>query len=253
VRAFLWVVNAPGRLHAALREKYSRPPEPGSVVIADEGETWTAVAPNLHANDASNDGRAIRWMITAGGPGTSLLDFGEGEDSNLATGQVMTEMRRRFLRRRQAYVGWMLADILVHAWRFHAAAVRQSHRPVTVADVVIELPDISAEDNQVLASAANALADSLVKLSGIVGHGPALRRVALRWFSKFVGEQLSEREFEEILKDGQSNSAGSAPADGAGESGSDGDGVADGASRGRAVEWRVLAGNGADTDRGRGD
>ena len=50
-----------------------------SIVIADEGETWTAVAPTPHANDAASDGRAIRWMITAGGPGTSLLDLGEGE------------------------------------------------------------------------------------------------------------------------------------------------------------------------------
>ena len=39
------MVNAPARLHAALRERYTRPPKPGSIVIADEGETWTAVAP----------------------------------------------------------------------------------------------------------------------------------------------------------------------------------------------------------------
>lgn len=254
VRAFLWVVNAPGRLHGSLMEKYTRPPEPGSVVIADEGETWTAVAPNLHANDASNDGRAIRWMITAGGPGTSLLDFGEGEDSNLATGQVMTEMRRRFLRRRQDYVRWMLVDILLHAWRFHVAGRRLSVRPVTVADVTVAMPDISAEDNQTLASAANALADSLVKLGGIVGQSDALRRVALRWFVKFAGEQLSEREFEEILSNGQSDdSTSSSTGDSGAEGGSDGAGVADGAGRGGAVEWRVFAGDGADTDRGWGD
>ena len=78
------------------------------------------MAPSLNANDAANDGRAIRWMIVAGGPGTSLLDLGEGEDSNLATGQVMTEMRRRFLRRRQAYLAWLLTDLVLVAWRRYA-------------------------------------------------------------------------------------------------------------------------------------
>ena len=100
VRSFLWVIKAPARLRGELLERYRQPPAPGSVIIADEQETWTAVAPGLHAADASADGRAIRWMIVAGGPGTALLDLGEGEDSNLATGQVMTEQRRRFLRRR---------------------------------------------------------------------------------------------------------------------------------------------------------
>ena len=71
VRAFLWIVRAPARLRADLLERYRQPPEPGSVIIADEQETWSAVAPTLHANDACADGRAIRWMIVAGGPGTA--------------------------------------------------------------------------------------------------------------------------------------------------------------------------------------
>ena len=53
VRAFLWVVKAPARLRAELAERYRQPPEPGRVIIADEQETWTAVAPNLNANDAA--------------------------------------------------------------------------------------------------------------------------------------------------------------------------------------------------------
>ena len=41
VRAFLWVVKAPARLRVELAERYRQPPEPGSVIIADEQETWT--------------------------------------------------------------------------------------------------------------------------------------------------------------------------------------------------------------------
>lgn len=241
VRAFLWVVSAPGRLHAALRERYAAPPAPGTVVIADEGETWTAVSPNLHANDASNDGRAIRWMITAGGPGTSLLDFGEGEDSNLATGQVMTEMRRRFLRRRQAYMAWLLSDVVVHAWSIYAGVNGTPHRQVRRADVVVEMPDISVEDNQALAGAASELADALTTMTGVVGSGAALRRVALRWFVKFLGEELTEQEFEAILNEGvrQDGQDGK-------EKGVD---VAYNAGR-RTVEWRVAAAAGESDERG---
>ena len=38
VRAFLWVVKAPARLRTELAERYRQPPEPGSVIIADEQE-----------------------------------------------------------------------------------------------------------------------------------------------------------------------------------------------------------------------
>jgi uncharacterized protein YjbI with pentapeptide repeats len=241
VRAFLWVVKAPARLRGELLERYRQPPEPGSVVIADEQESWTAVAPNLHANDAANDGRAIRWMIVAGGPGTSLLDLGEGEDSNLATGQVMTEMRRRFLRRRQAYLAWLLSDLVLTAWRRYAVGgeMRPGGRPargvratrearvaaaditaanvtaanvtaanvtaanVTAADITAILPDISVEDNQKLAQAAMQLAAGLGSVAQLVGNGPAYRRMALRLFVKFAGEQISEHELNEMLATGQ--------------------------------------------------
>ena len=117
VRAFLWVVKAPRNLLDDLRKQYRQPPAPGSVVVADAaGEEWEAVSPNLHAADASRDGRAIRWMIVAGGPGTALTDIGEGEDANLATAKAMGEQKRRFLRRRQRYIVHMLSDLIIRAY-----------------------------------------------------------------------------------------------------------------------------------------
>ncbi len=202
VRAFLWVVKAPARLRTELAERYRQPPEPGSVIIADEQESWTAVAPNLNANDAANDGRAIRWMIVAGGPGTSLLDLGEGEDSNLATGQVMTEMRRRFLRRRQAYLAWLLTDLVLVAWRRTAAGERRLRHNVTAADITAVLPDISVDDNQKLAEAAMQLASGLSTVAQLVGSGPAYRKMALRWFVKFAGEQITESEIAQMIQEG---------------------------------------------------
>jgi hypothetical protein len=204
MRAFLWIVNAPARLRATLEERYRQPPEAGSVIIAEkDAETWTAVAPNLHAADAEKDGRAIRWMIVAGGPGTALLDIGEGEDSNLATGQAMAEQRRRFLRRRQAYLGYLLVDLVLHAYRRYAAVRKLRIRNLSPLDVQVSMPDISPEDNQSLASAAGALTGALVQLAGLTGPGPAYRRMALRLFSKFVGESLDEAEAAAILAEGE--------------------------------------------------
>ena len=203
MRAFLWVVKVPARLRSTLEERYRTPPEAGSVIIAEEGaETWEAVAPNLHAADAEKDGRAIRWMIVAGGPGTALLDLGEGEDSNLATGQAMAEQRRRFLRRRQAYLVWLLTDLTLNAYARYRA-VNPGRARITAADIQATTPDISPEDNQSLASAAVALADSLEGLARLVGKGPTFRAMALRLYVKFVGEPLGQAEAASILAEGE--------------------------------------------------
>ena len=208
LRAFLWIVHAPPRLRPVLEERYRTPPEAGSVIIADQDtETWQAVTPNLHAADAEKDGRAIRWMIVAGGPGTALLDVGEGEDSNLATGQAMAEQRRRFLRRRQSYLAWLLTDLTLHAYARYRAATGQGE-PATHADVTALTPDISPEDNVSLARAVHDLTGALQGLAAVTGQGASYRRMALRLFAKFLGESLSEAEIAAILAEGQQTAQG---------------------------------------------
>ena len=203
MRAFLWVVKVPARLRSGVEERYRTPPEAGSIIIAEEGaETWEAVTPKIAASDAEKDGRAIRWMIVAGGPGTALLDLGEGEDSNLASGQAMAEQRRRFLRRRQAYLVWLLTDLTYRAyerWR-RATNNRQNAK---ISDITAITPDISPEDNQSLASAASALTSSLEGMQRILGGGETFRAMALRLFAKFVGEALGEGEARAILAEGK--------------------------------------------------
>ena len=201
VRTFLWIVKASRPLKEQLAAQYRRPPEAGSVIVADrDHEEWEAVAPNLRAADASHDGRAIRWMIAAGGPGTSLLDFGEGEDANLATGKAMAEQRRRFLRRRQAYLAWLLTDLVLNAYRLQQGAEGETVRH---QDIVVDLPDISPEDNEQLAGAVRDLVGALEGMQGMVGDSAAYRSMALRLFGKFLGEQLSEQEFRAILEAGE--------------------------------------------------
>jgi hypothetical protein len=202
VRAFLWVVNAPSRVRSQLAEQYRQPPEPGSVILADEAEKWTAVTPNLHANDAEKDGRAIRWMITAGGPGTALLDLGEGEDSNLATGQVMQEQKRRFLRRRQRFLVHMLTEVALVGYARWAEITGAAVRPVSASEITALAPDISPEDNAQLAQAAASIVDALQGLSAISAEGEAFRRMALRLFFRFSGETVSVEELDQLTRGG---------------------------------------------------
>jgi hypothetical protein len=117
----------------------------------------------------------------------------------------MTEMRRRFLRRRQAYLAWLLTDLLMVAWGRYTAGGWRSRYRATAADVTAVLPDISVEDNQKLAQAAMQLASGLGSVAQLVGNGPEFQRMALRLFVKFAGEQISEHELAAMLRDGRND------------------------------------------------
>ena len=204
VRSYLWIIKAPTRLHDKIVKKYAdkAPPAPGTMVVAHADETWEAVAPSLQARDAEADGRAIRRMIAAGGPGTSLVDFGDSDDSNLATAKATAELRRRFMTRRQGAFAWLLADLTAHAFNRFNEMTGSGHEEVTVRDVTISRPDISVEDNASIAKAASDLGDAIKKLIGIVGDSEAMRRYGMRLFVRYVEEAPSEDELKEMLEQG---------------------------------------------------
>jgi hypothetical protein len=203
-RAFLWVVKVAKNLKSSIEEKYRTPPEPGSLIIAEkDAEEWTAVAPTLHAIDAAQDGKAIRWMIAAGGPGTTLGDLGEGESESLRAGKDSSELRHRFLLRRQRYLVYILSDLILHAYNRHRMVVRSHRKECTFADLVSHAPDLSPEDNQKLAGAASALTTSLAGQLQIVGDSEHFRRMALRLYTKFLEEELSDEDFEAMITQGQ--------------------------------------------------
>ena len=199
LRAFLWIVKVPKRLIAAKKKQYESPPPPGAVLVVDRDlEEWEPSTPDVKAGDVEPDGRALRWMVAAGGPGISLLDFGESETANLASARTLGEQRRRFLRRRQAYFGYILADIAVYAWN-RRIELGFRGRLITHADITVERPDIAPEDNQRLANAAHTITDALGTLQNMVGTSASLKRLSLKLLLKFAGESISEVEFDEIV------------------------------------------------------
>ena len=203
VRAFLWIVHAPDHIRDVLEEKYIAPPDGNRIIFADEDEKWEAVTPNLQAKDASADGRAIRWMIAAGGPGTSLTDFGESEDSNLATARAGAEQRRRFLLRRQSYFAWILQDIIAKSFNRmaeHQATVALTpDMMVKPSDIHIIRPDIAVEDNFQTAQALMAFAESAINFRNVMGESKELSTVLLRIYLRYGEEVVSEKEFKAII------------------------------------------------------
>ena len=220
IRKFYWIVKAPEEIRDILEERYAVPPDDGTIIFADEDEDWQPVNPTLNARDASADGRAIRWKIAAGGPGTSLTDLGESEDSNLATARASAEQRRRFLLRRQSYFAWMVQDIVAKAYNrqldhqmypqmqemmaendgkyvigMNGAAATDKKARTT--DIHITRPDIAVEDNFNTAQALMSLGESMINVRNIVGDSEELRGFLFRIFMRYAEEVLSE---EEILK-----------------------------------------------------
>lgn len=202
MRAFLWIVKAPASKIKGLAEKYRTPPEAGSVLVVDrDNEEWLAVTPDIKAADAAPDGRAIRWMIVAGGPGTGLTDVGEAETANLATAEAMGEQRRRFLRQRQLYFGWLLSDLVVSAWNWSIDLGLRRGRHAVHADIDMVLPDLAPSDNAQLAGASKAIAEAMTALRGLVGDSAELRALATELTIKFAGETINDIQLHAISHD----------------------------------------------------
>lgn len=200
VHAFLWVVKVPGRLTKQKAAEYGEAPKPGSVLIVDrDNEEWQAVAPTLHANDAAADGRAIRWMIVAGGPGVGLTDLGEAAEANLATARAMGEQRSRYMRARQQYFAYVLASVALAAYNRAVRLGKIAGQPQDLGAIRVGVPDISPTDNSELGSSAAQVAQALGQVASLGVSGEKWRRLVLRLVLKFAGEYLDEDELAAIL------------------------------------------------------
>ncbi|MFC1996978.1 hypothetical protein ACFLXI_05145 [Chloroflexota bacterium] len=208
MRAFLWIVTVPTNKIKQKTEKYKSAPEPGAVIIKDEGEDWAVMTPNMRGADASHDMRALRQMIDAGS-GQPPHWRGEGENTNLATATAMQSPVERHLTRRQKYFVWMLQDIIYHAYQRAVMAGKAEPLETDNYDhlFTVGMPDISRRDNVNLAKSARDLSLALKDAAALLpGDSESFDRLMLQLTYKFLGEPQEEEKIDKIMEEAKDSS-----------------------------------------------
>lgn len=200
VRAFLWVVTVPSNKVKAKQEQYRQPPDAGSIIVKDESEEWSVMAPLLRASDASHDLKSVRGIIDAGS-GYPPHWRGEAEVANLATARAMTSPTERHLIRRQKYFHYMLQDIVYMAYQraYEIGRVRKVSETDYDRLFIVTASDLSRSDNESLAKAARDITQAFYSLSSQLNVNEPYAREILRLSFKFAGEPISEAKIDEIL------------------------------------------------------
>lgn len=185
--AFLWDVSLSGADKKTIdrkRMEYAYPPEPGSVIIHNEAEKWSAVEPKIQANDVSEDGRAIKLMVAVGAclPEHYLSD---GDNGNRATATEMSLPTLLKFKRRQRMVKYMLKSILDRV-------IREAQRAGRIGSLVdtsyeIQFPEIDSGEHQTLAHGVNQLVQALTAARA---QGWISDETAMHMLFEFAGEEV---------------------------------------------------------------
>jgi hypothetical protein len=138
----------------------ANPPEPGSILVADESETWEVLSPKLESADAATDGLALKKMI-ASGSGIPLHFLAEPESATRTTAEAAGGPTYRHFEQRQNYFVWVVKDLLRIAIMRRA---KVDHRMSVRAELQVRGADISARDNVSLSMAAQNMVNMLSDL-----------------------------------------------------------------------------------------
>ncbi len=193
-QSFLYIVKA---RFASQAERLARqaeinanPPNPGSILVADESEAWQVLNPELSSFEAAEDGLAIKKMIAAGS-GNPLHFLAEPESATRTTAEAAGGPTFRHYEQRQQYFLWMLQDIARVVVQRRA---RIDRRVSSRAEILVKGTDISSRDNRELAQASAAVVNAFTML-----HDRKLIDDAelLRLAYRFAGEVV---DVENLLK-----------------------------------------------------
>lgn len=222
-RSFYWFVKVSKGMVAAVSKKYKdSKPSAGSIIVHDDGEEWDMKTPNLGASDASHDLQAVRMMIAVGA-GQPPHWLGDSMDVNLATATAMERAAIRHLKRRQTEIAEMVIDLCYVAYT-RAHGLGMARRAPDRGAITIALPDLSRDDNMMLAQAGGEMVAAFNGLSAALGTGSrTLRERTLRMFSQFIAEPMDGREIQAILDELEAARPVVAPAPVEDEDDTDGD------------------------------
>ncbi|QBD76173.1 hypothetical protein EPA93_09190 [Ktedonosporobacter rubrisoli] len=189
--AFLWDITLQGADLKTIQRKrmeYGYPPEPGSVVIHNETEQWKAVQPQINANEAYEDGRAIKLMVAVGAliPEHFLSD---GTTTNRATAAEMGLPTLLKFQRRQRVMGTVLRCILDRVILEAQKAGKLGKSIDTRYELIF--PQIDVDDNQSLGMGVQYVTAGLATAKS---QGWISDETAMRLLFKFANEEVDVHE-----------------------------------------------------------
>jgi hypothetical protein len=171
------------------------PPNPGSILVTDESETWSVLYPNLASFEAAEDGLALKKMVAVGA-GLPMHFLAEPESATRTTAEASGGPTFRHLQQRQIFFMWLVEDLVratLRRRRFYDRSVNPD------ADLEVTGADLSARDNAALASAAATVAAAFLPLyeRGLIDDSELLRVIY-----GFAGEVV---DVEELLRKARAN------------------------------------------------
>jgi hypothetical protein len=170
----------------------ANPPTPGSILVTDESEEWSVIAPELNSADAATDGLALKKMI-ASGAGVPLHFLAEPESSTRTTAEAAGGPTYRHFEQRQNYFCWLLADVIRVVLSRRSLVDRHVSK---TSKFEVRGGDISARDNASLSVAASNIANVFEVLhdKGLIDGNELLRLVY-----RFSGENIDEDQLNKPL------------------------------------------------------
>jgi len=209
--AFLFVVQAKFASEAQRKARQTslnaNPPKPGSILVADENETWKVLSPRLESGDAEKDGLAIKKMISAGA-GIPLHFLAEPESATRTTAEAAGGPTYRRFEQRQEYFLWMMQDILA------VVLARRGQVDIRLrlngkVDFSVTGADISSSDNGALSQAAYYMISILADLRdrALITNSEFLRLI-YRFFGETVdADEMLQRAAKETKSQGKKSDA----------------------------------------------
>jgi hypothetical protein len=136
------------------------PPRAGAILVTDESEEWSILAPMFSAFDAQQDILAIKKMISAGS-GVPLHYLAEPESSTKTTAEAAGTPTFRHFTRRQDMFKHIIRTVLTTACQVrHSVDPRINAKPF----LTVNASDITERDNAAMALAAARIEPILADL-----------------------------------------------------------------------------------------
>ena len=203
--AFLYIVQAKFASEAQRVQRQNalnaNPPKPGSILVADDTESWKVIHPRLDSSNAEKDGLALKKMIAAGA-GIPLHFLAEPESATRTTADAAGGPTFRRFEQRQQYFLWMIEDILRVVLTRRSMVDGKINNKI---DLAVTGADISSRDNLSLSQAAYYMIEVLANLRdrSLVSNDEFLRVIY-----RFFGETVDTDEMLKRAKKDQKNNQG---------------------------------------------